>query len=97
VHNLVRGVAPPYPGAFTAIGGRTLRIFRTLRETAGGGSFPVPTLFFDNGRCLAQCAGGGLIRILDAELDGRRLDGPGLISALGEMPLALDNEKMKEA
>ncbi len=34
IHNLVRGVAPPYPGAFTEIGGRTLRILRTRVESA---------------------------------------------------------------
>ena len=29
VHNLVRAVAPPYPGAFCALNGRTLRVLRT--------------------------------------------------------------------
>src|SRR6202165_2562984 len=29
IHNLVRAVAPPYPGAFTAIAGRQARILRT--------------------------------------------------------------------
>jgi len=29
VHDLVRAVAPPYPGAFTTLGGRTVRILRT--------------------------------------------------------------------
>lgn len=29
IHDLVRAVAPPYPGAFTHVGGRRLRILRT--------------------------------------------------------------------
>ena len=32
VHDLVRGVAPPYPGAFTTLAERRLRILRTRRE-----------------------------------------------------------------
>ena len=29
IHDLVRAVAPPYPGAFTTLGGSTLRVLRT--------------------------------------------------------------------
>src|SRR5262245_58211941 len=30
IHNLVRGVAPPYPGAFSDVGGKRIRVLRSL-------------------------------------------------------------------
>ena len=51
IHNLVRAVAPPYPGAFTAIGGVGARILRTrVVENAhcgGGGTLHVLSLEID--------------------------------------------------
>ncbi|MBW8073345.1 MAG: formyltransferase [Ferrovum sp.] len=49
IHNLVRGVAPPYPGAFTLVDGQPLRILRTslhphpdaLAKTQGGDGQPL--------------------------------------------------------
>ena len=56
VHDLVRGVAPPYPGAFTTIAGKTVRILKSLRQPGRRGSFSAPTLFVENGVCFVQCA-----------------------------------------
>nr|WP_297498053.1 formyltransferase [Ferrovum sp.] len=61
IHNLVRGVAPPYPGAFTLVGGQSLRILRTslhphpdaLAETRGGDGHPLYLLQAEwQGQCL---------------------------------------------
>lgn len=49
IHNLVRGVAPPYPGAFTLLGGKNARILRTslsphpcaVAQTTGGDGKPL--------------------------------------------------------
>ncbi|NDU86493.1 MAG: formyltransferase [Ferrovum sp.] len=49
IHNLVRGVAPPYPGAFTEVHGQSLRILRTslhphpqaVAQTIGGDGQPL--------------------------------------------------------
>ncbi len=49
IHNLVRGVAPPYPGAFTLVNGQPLRILQTrlsppdqaLTQTQGGDGHPL--------------------------------------------------------
>ena len=35
IHDLVRAVAPPYPGAFTTIGGRPARVLRDARARRG--------------------------------------------------------------
>src|SRR5581483_864422 len=36
VHDLVRGVAPPYPGAFADVAGRRLRVLRTVVVSEAG-------------------------------------------------------------
>ena len=89
VHNLVRGVAPPYPGAFTTIAGKTVRILKTLRQPGRRGNFSAPTLFMENGVCFAQCADGGVLRIDNIELAGRRLEPREIDAALGPAPLSL--------
>lgn len=73
VHNLVRGVAPPYPGALTRVGGDNARVLRTThrtvttRESAG-------TLFVDGGRLFGACGDGKALPILDLEVAGARVD-----------------------
>ena len=94
VHNLVRGVAPPYPGAFTSIAGKTVRILKSVRQPGRHGSFPVPTLFVDDGHCFAQCADGSVLRIIDLELAGQRLEPSDIETALGPHPLPLHSESL---
>ena len=89
VHNLVRGVAPPYPGAFTTIAGKTVRILKSLRQPGRHSRYSVPTLFVENGICLAQCADGGILRIDNVELAGRRIEPREIDAALGPTPLSL--------
>ena len=88
IHDLVRAVAPPYPGAFTAIGGATLRILRTFRSPAPGGEpDPAigPTIFVAGDRLYARCADGATLRIAAAELDGRPLDAGAFASRFGSV------------
>ena len=62
IHNLVRGVAPPYPGAFTRLEGQIARILRTS---------------LTDGNDAIACTTGGdgaPLYILAMELDGRSLD-----------------------
>lgn len=90
VHNLVRGVAPPYPGAHTELGTHTLRVLRTGRVPARHAMPGPATLVFDAGACYFQCADGGVLQLLEAELDGAPLAPPALHAALGHpssMPL----------
>ena len=89
VHNLVRGVAPPYPGAFTTIAGHTLRILKSLRQPARRSNFPTPTLFVEDGACFAQCGDGGILRLLDIELDGERVEPLDMQRMLGPAPFSL--------
>jgi methionyl-tRNA formyltransferase len=67
VHNLVRAVAPPYPGAFAQAAGLELRILRTLPvDSPRAGR---PELRLVEGEVQAVCPDGAL-RLLEFELDG---------------------------
>jgi methionyl-tRNA formyltransferase len=89
IHNLVRGVAPPYPGAFTSLGGKPARILSTLIEPARRGPLTGPCLFFEDGHCYAQCADDRVLRIIELELDGRLLAESRIEPAMGGRPLPL--------
>lgn len=89
VHNLVRGVAPPYPGAFTTVAGQTIFVFKTTRQTGLRRRFPQPTLFVEDGRCLAQCGDGGVLRLVHLQANGVTLDAPAFVRLFGAAPLPL--------
>lgn len=74
VHNLIRAVAPPYPGAFSdTIRGR-LRVLRSLHPSGESGPYGGrPTLFVRNGHLHAECGDGRLLRLLAVELQGSAL------------------------
>ena len=71
VHNLVRAVAPPFPGAFSDVGRGRLWIHRTRLEAHGDTG--APRLYGRAGACYAACAQGTL-RILAAADDRGPLD-----------------------
>ncbi|MDD5330291.1 MAG: formyltransferase [Sulfuricella sp.] len=71
IHNLVRAVAPPYPGADTLLAGRRMRVLKTLLEPERKGRGQGAVFYCKNGRCYADCGDGGVLRILAFELDGR--------------------------
>jgi len=73
VHDLVRAVAPPYPGAFTDLEGNRLRVLRTRIAAEPDGKQSPPRLYVEDGRCYALCADGGTLELLQLELDGRPL------------------------
>jgi methionyl-tRNA formyltransferase len=64
VYNLIRAVAPPYPGAFTDIGGHRVVIARArLRPAGEHPSALAPGLHVEGGRIVAVCGDGGCIDI----------------------------------
>lgn len=67
IHNLVRAVAPPYPGAFCDTSAGHLRVLRTMLAA----DIPGSGLFAANGRLYARCGDGKCLRVLAAELDCR--------------------------
>lgn len=89
IHNLVRAVAPPYPGAFTAIGGVSARILRTHIVDADAPPTLAPTLALRDGKFLAHCGGGGLLHVLALELDGTIAAPPAFEARFGAAPVSL--------
>lgn len=68
IHNLVRAVAPPYPGATTQLLGKPMRILRTL-DTNCTVSDAKPAFYVKEGKAYAVC-GSGVLRVVRFELDG---------------------------
>jgi methionyl-tRNA formyltransferase len=86
-HNLVRAVAPPYPGAYSEADGMPLRVLRTL-PVQGQPLSQVPVLCWQEDDVYARCP-DGVLKLLEFEL------GPGIDDAaafhrrFGERPLLL--------
>jgi methionyl-tRNA formyltransferase len=78
IHNLVRAVAPPFPGAFTEVDGRQWWIHRTRMESKLIAPSDRARLFGAQGACYAACRDGGVLRILAAAT----ADGPADIAQL---------------
>ena len=92
VHDLVRAVAPPYPGAFCRVAGRTLKILRTFNSGERSPVVGAPALIAKDGALYLRCADGGLLQVLDAALDDAPLGAGDLRARLGADTVALRNE-----
>jgi methionyl-tRNA formyltransferase len=68
IHNLVRAVAPPYPGATTTLMGKPMRILQTL-VTGCTVTGEKPAFYVKDGKAYAIC-GSGVLRVVRFELDG---------------------------
>ncbi|GGP18731.1 formyltransferase [Silvimonas iriomotensis] len=84
VHNLVRAVTRPYPGAFTDTPHGRLILWRTRVAAASGSQGPL-ALFAADGKLFARAADGSVLRVLDAELAGQTLTVDTLASLPGQM------------
>jgi methionyl-tRNA formyltransferase len=88
VHNLVRAVAPPYPGALTTVAGMPARVLLTRvldRETP---ATLTPTIGVERARIVARCGGGGTLAILTLEISGEPIDANAFASRFGAAPVA---------
>jgi methionyl-tRNA formyltransferase len=90
VHDLVRAVAPPFPGAFTEVNGQRLAILET-RLAAGAAKFPAlqPCLYAEGGDWYADCADGRRLKILQLALNGLPVAHNSVPPALAHQPLRL--------
>ena len=89
IHNLVRAVAPPYPGARTRLRGRPARILRTRVRDSVAPATRAPSLTVDRGDMIARCGGGGTLSILALEIDGNEVAATSLADACGSLPVPL--------
>jgi methionyl-tRNA formyltransferase len=90
VHDLVRSVAPPFPGAFTDLNGYRLAILATRLDTQ-----PVkyhgqaPCLYSSDGAWYADCVDGRRLKILQLTVNGEPVAHNTVPTALAQQPLAL--------
>ena len=71
IHNLVRAVAPPYPGATTTVNSQLITITRTFMSPAKLTHQNPGHLNVSETRVIALCGDGRMLRILEAQLDGQ--------------------------
>jgi methionyl-tRNA formyltransferase len=86
-HNLIRAVAPPYPGAFSEAEGLPLRILRAL-PAANAGCADAPLLRWRDGSVYALCHDGAL-KLLEFELGDDIGSAEGFQRRYGERALTL--------
>jgi methionyl-tRNA formyltransferase len=73
IHNLVRAVAPPFPGARTMVAGKPARILRSRVLDAAAKPLDGAFLSVEDNRIVARCGGGGVLAVLELEVDGARI------------------------
>ncbi|MGC2166034.1 MAG: formyltransferase [Gallionella sp.] len=83
IHNLVRAVAPPYPGATTRLHGKPMRILQTLAGKCTASGEEPPAFYVKEGNAYAIC-GQGVLRVLRFELDGKELSPEKFAAEFGE-------------
>jgi methionyl-tRNA formyltransferase len=90
IHDLVRAVAPPFPGAFTEVNGCRLEILETRMDTQPL-SYPnqTPCLYALSGDWYADCADGRRLKILQLSVNGELVAHNIVPRALSDQPVAL--------
>jgi methionyl-tRNA formyltransferase len=87
VHNLIRAVAPPYPGAYSEADGLPLRVLRSLPAT-GHALRTAPALYGHRDALYALCHDGAL-QLLEFELGADICDAAAFQRRYGERELLL--------
>jgi methionyl-tRNA formyltransferase len=84
VHDLVRAVAPPFPGAFLRLGNAILRIHRTRRlEGPLAPAAEGPSVGIEDQTLVAVCGDGRRLELVEVYLEDGRLDAGRFIETFG--------------
>ena len=102
IHDLVRAVAPPYPGAFTFVAGQPAQILRT-RVVLNPPPYPGPPLQVGResvlaeigGRLIAHCASGEALWISELDIAGQPVFPAKLADRLGPGPWRLGDDESR--
>ncbi len=89
IHNLVRAVAPPFPGAYAQVDGQRWMIHKTRVEPRTIEPSERARLFGADGHCYVACSDGGVLRILAAAHAGNPVDLQALARELQQHPVRL--------
>ena len=88
IHNLIRAVAPPYPGAFFDLAGERLVVTRSLRQPQQTARASGPGIYVDNARFYADCGDGSVLRLLSIEHQGHALAPADFVARFGSGKIA---------
>jgi methionyl-tRNA formyltransferase len=88
IHNLVRAVSHPYPGAFAPIGAATLFVWRTRRAADAPTRLAPPgTISVADGRAFVACGDKRWLEVLNAQVQNEpELEGAALAQRLLTLP-----------
>jgi methionyl-tRNA formyltransferase len=90
VHDLVRAVAPPFPGAFTELNGCRLAVLETRVDAqAARYAARAPCLYAADGAWYADCVDGRRLRIVQLAMNGVPVTPERAPPALAQQPLSL--------
>jgi methionyl-tRNA formyltransferase len=90
VHDLVRAVAPPFPGAFTEVNGCRLALLETRVDMLPARyAARAPCLYAADGQWYADCIDGRRLRIVRLAINGEPVPPDSAPPALAHQPLAL--------
>ena len=90
VHDLVRAVAPPFPGAFTEVNGCRLQLLETrLDVNPAKYAAQAPCLYTEKGEWYADCSDAKRLKILQLAVNGAVLAHNSVPPVLARQPLAL--------
>ena len=86
IHNLIRAVAPPYPGAFTQVQGECLKLPGSYwnSEAAKGDTVRI---YWESSRCYADCADKKRIELTSLQLGDETIGEKGFYAHFGEQLL----------
>jgi methionyl-tRNA formyltransferase len=83
IHNLIRAVAPPYPGAFFDLADERWGVTRSLLQPQRSARAGGPGLYFDAAHIYADCGDGGVLRLLSLEQHGHALTPTDFVARFG--------------
>lgn len=93
IHNLIRAVAPPYPGAFFELAGERLVVVRSLHQPQRTARSGDPGIYTDgiDGKLhyFADCGDGNVLRLLALEQQGQLLAPADFVARFGHAKIAL--------
>jgi methionyl-tRNA formyltransferase len=71
VHNLIRGLSP-FPGAFTMLEGKTLKIYKSEKEITGQSNHVIAAMKTDGKTFLKFACADGFILVKELQLEGKK-------------------------
>ncbi|MBF0401578.1 MAG: formyltransferase [Magnetococcales bacterium] len=93
IHNLIRAVAPPYPGAFFVLAGSRVEVLLShfRAESARSHAASWPCIYWEEGGgCYVDCLDGQRLQLRRLTRDGLVLDRAAFCQWLGDAPYTLN-------